>query len=119
MKSIVIMLGLLLCGSVVMLGCEAREEVTPAPAVPAAPDESGTETPTTEPAGGATTAPSTQASAALTVTKTSNAFCPIDSDHKVDPKVTLAHDGKTIGFCCEDCIPTFKKEPAKYLASMK
>jgi len=117
MKSIVIMLGLLLCTSVVMLGCEAREEVTPPPAVPAAPDETGTDTPTTGP--GATTAPTTQASAALTATNTSNAYCAVMNDHKVDPKVTVAHAGKTIGFCCEDCIPKFKEEPAKYLASLK
>lgn len=48
-----------------------------------------------------------------------NKFCPINTDNAVDPKVTIQHDGKTIGFCCSDCIAEFKKDPAKYMATMK
>jgi YHS domain-containing protein len=43
----------------------------------------------------------------------------VQSDHEIDPKVTVASNGKTIGFCCKDCIPTFEKDPAKYLATLK
>lgn len=43
-----------------------------------------------------------------------NTICPVDGG-EVDASVTTVHKGKTIGFCCEPCIPTFKKDPAKYL----
>ena len=33
--------------------------------------------------------------------------------------VTLVHEGTTVKFCCDHCIPKFKKEPAKYLAKLK
>ena len=108
MKWIVLMLALslVLAG---MIGCEARVETTPT--------TPGSSTPTTDEVDAEpTTGPATQASASLAV---SNQYCAVMSDHKADPKVTVAHAGKTIGFCCEDCIPTFTKEPAKYLASLK
>jgi YHS domain-containing protein len=52
-------------------------------------------------------------------TKPVNKMCAVMSDHPVDERVTIQHDGKTIGFCCEDCIPTFKENPAKYVDKMK
>jgi len=33
--------------------------------------------------------------------------------------VTLVHEGTTVKLCCEDCIPKFKKDPAKYVAKLK
>ena len=67
-------------------------------------------TPTTKPA-------ATQPAAAA---KPVNKTCPVEGkDHEVDPKVTVVYKGKTIGFCCEDCIPKFKADPDKYLADMK
>jgi YHS domain-containing protein len=47
-----------------------------------------------------------------------NKTCPVMAG-PVDPKVTTVHDGKVIGFCCEDCIATFKKDPAKYMKNLK
>jgi YHS domain-containing protein len=96
-----------------MIGCEKTDSTTLPPAGASqggAPDAS--DEPTTAP----TTGPVTQASASLTI---SNKFCAIDTDNKVDPAVTTTYQGKTIGFCCKDCIPTFEKEPAKYMASLK
>ena len=29
---------------------------------------------------------------------------------------TYIHEGTTIKFCCEPCLPKFKKNPAKYMA---
>jgi YHS domain-containing protein len=29
------------------------------------------------------------------------------------------YQGKTIGFCCEDCIGDFKKDPEKYMKTLK
>ena len=95
-----------------MVGCEDQESTNPAmPASPAAPSHESTDD--TDPAA---TAPATQASASLTI---SNKYCAVMSEHEIDPKVTVVNSGKTVGFCCKDCIPTFQKDPAKYLASMK
>ena len=63
-----------------------------------------------------TTAPATQASAAE---KPINKYCAVDRDNEVDPTVTYLYQGKVIGFCCEDCIPKFKKDPEKYMKDLK
>jgi YHS domain-containing protein len=53
-------------------------------------------------------------------TKPANKFCPVERDNEVDPKVkTIVYKGKTIGFCCADCINEFNKDPEKYVAKMK
>jgi YHS domain-containing protein len=56
----------------------------------------------------------TQASA-----KPINTHCPVDKDDEIDPKVTYLYQGKVIGFCCEKCIPEFKKDPEKYMKDLK
>jgi len=66
------------------------------------------------PATAPASAPATQASA-----KAINQFCAVETKNKVDPKVTTVYNGKVIAFCCEDCIPDFKKDPSKYMASLK
>ena len=48
-----------------------------------------------------------------------NKYCPVDPTSPIDPKVTYMYNGKTYGFCCKDCIPEFKKNPAKYAAEAK
>jgi YHS domain-containing protein len=35
-----------------------------------------------------------------------------------DPYV-LQYEGKTVKFCCKDCVKKFKKDPAKYLAKIE
>ena len=59
---------------------------------------------------GPTIAPSTQPV---------NTKCPVMDGEKIDPKVTYVYKDKTIGFCCDDCIPEFKKDPEKYVKDMK
>ena len=49
-----------------------------------------------------------------TKAKPINAKCPL-MDEAIDPKVTTAYKGKTVGFCCESCIDDFKKDPEKYM----
>ncbi len=34
-----------------------------------------------------------------------------------DP-ITLVHDGQEIKLCCDSCLPKFKKDPAKYVATL-
>jgi len=50
--------------------------------------------------------------------KAVNAMCPVETDHPVDDRQTLIYNGKTIGFCCEDCPVEFKKNPEKYLNNL-
>jgi len=107
MKLITVTLALALIAGA---GCEAREESTPI--TPPGPYRDEAEPTTT----GATTTPATQGSASPTV---ANQYCAVMNEHKIDPTVTIAHAGRTIGFCCKDCIEPFEKEPAKYLASLK
>jgi YHS domain-containing protein len=47
-----------------------------------------------------------------------NAICPV-SDHDVDPSVTATHNKKVIGFCCEDCVEAFNKNPAKFMKKVE
>jgi YHS domain-containing protein len=59
-----------------------------------------------------TTAPTSQPMAV-------NTICPVTKE-PVDPKVaTVQYDGKTIGFCCPDCIKEFKADPEKYMKDLK
>jgi len=67
-------------------------------------------TPTTKPA-------ATQPAAA---SKPVNKFCAVEGeDHEIDPKVTVVYKGKTIGFCCKDCVEEFQKDPEKYVKRLK
>jgi YHS domain-containing protein len=47
-----------------------------------------------------------------------NAICPV-SDHDVEADVTVTHNKKLIGFCCEDCVKDFQKSPAKYMKKVE
>ena len=62
----------------------------------------------------AATQPATQSATPI------NKFCAVETENPVDPTVpTVVYDGKVIGFCCEDCIPKFKKDPAYYMKGLK
>jgi YHS domain-containing protein len=58
--------------------------------------------------------PSTQESK-----KPVNKMCAVMPQDAVDPKITYEYKGKLIGFCCQDCIPEFKKDPEKYMKDLK
>ena len=48
-----------------------------------------------------------------------NAVCPV-TDEKIDPAVaTTSYKGKTIAFCCADCVKDFNKDPAKYMKKVE
>jgi YHS domain-containing protein len=66
-------------------------------------------TPTTKPA-------ATQPAAGKPVNK----WCAVEGkDHEIDPKVTVVYKGKTIGFCCKDCVEEFEKDPEKWVKRME
>jgi YHS domain-containing protein len=61
------------------------------------------------------TAPSTQAS-----DKPINKYCAVEKENEIDAKGgTYVYKGKTIGFCCPDCVDEFKKDPEKYMKNLK
>lgn len=33
--------------------------------------------------------------------------------------VVINHEGQEIKFCCDACVPKFKKDPAKYLSELE
>lgn len=48
-----------------------------------------------------------------------NKFCPVNPVHEIDPAVTWRYRDMLIGFCCDDCVQKFRKDPEKYLPLMK
>jgi YHS domain-containing protein len=48
-----------------------------------------------------------------------NKHCAVERDNEVDARITIMHAGRTIGFCCKDCVKDFRKDPQKYLAGLK
>ncbi len=49
-----------------------------------------------------------------------NKICPV-SGEKIDEKtkVTYEYEGKIYNFCCDMCIPTFKKDPQNYIKKVE
>lgn len=43
-----------------------------------------------------------------------NEWCPVMTDEKIDPAITVEYRGKTIAFCCDMCVKKFQTNPAKY-----
>ena len=39
--------------------------------------------------------------------------CPV-SGEMARPEVSIVHDGRTVSFCCEDCMQAFRENPAKF-----
>ncbi|MCG8457133.1 MAG: hypothetical protein MI919_12705, partial [Holophagales bacterium] len=44
-----------------------------------------------------------------------NEMCPVLTEEKVDPGLTLHYGGQEIGFCCEECRYLFRENPERYL----
>jgi len=52
--------------------------------------------------------------------KVVNAMCPVEKDNAVDPTApTTVYKGKTVGFCCDDCIKKFERDPDSFVANLK
>jgi YHS domain-containing protein len=67
-----------------------------------------------------TTAPSAPSTHPAAPNGAINEFCAVEQDNKIDPTgVTYLYKGQTIGFCCPDCIDEFKKNPEKYMKTLK
>jgi YHS domain-containing protein len=47
-----------------------------------------------------------------------NKECPV-AGKPIKAGVTAQHDGKTVGFCCNNCKGKFEKDPSKYASKIK
>jgi len=47
-----------------------------------------------------------------------NTKCPVSGDD-VDKEVTETYKGRTIAFCCKDCVKDFNKDPKKYVKKIE
>ena len=63
--------------------------------------------------------PTTKPAATQPAAKPVNKMCLVEDEHEIDPKVTVNYKGKTIGFCCKDCVEEFEKDPEKYVKRLK
>jgi YHS domain-containing protein len=43
-----------------------------------------------------------------------NKKCPVKTDEAASPDFTATYQGKTLGFCCNDCKDSFEAKPADY-----
>ena len=48
-----------------------------------------------------------------------NKKCPVSGEAGNPKGKTVVYKGKTIGFCCDDCIELFNKNPEKYADKIK
>ena len=46
--------------------------------------------------------------------------CPVSGEKlgSMGAPVVYVHEGQEVKFCCKNCLPDFKKEPAKYLVKL-
>ena len=51
-------------------------------------------------------------------TASTQTTCPVMGG-KIDKTIYVDHDGERVYFCCDACVETFKKEPAKYIKKLK
>ena len=50
-------------------------------------------------------------------TEIAQKVCPVMGD-PIDPNVYVDYQGRRVYFCCQMCVATFNKDPAKYLAKV-
>ncbi len=44
-----------------------------------------------------------------------NKFCPVMPEEEADPQIITVYEGRTIAFCCDNCLAKFKANPERYL----
>ena len=60
------------------------------------------------------TAPSQTEQGGEVITQTT---CPV-LDNPIDKSIFVEHEGRKVYFCCQACVGTFQKDPAKYMAKL-
>ena len=44
--------------------------------------------------------------------------CVVSGEDLGDKPYVFVYNGQTVKLCCEDCLPKFKADPAKYMAKL-
>lgn len=115
---------------VAFLGCEKEAAQAPQPTASDAHDHAGHDhadhdhgqheaTTAVQEAGAAAVAAVSQVTDAAADAVASNAKCPIGGEPVQADGKKVVFNGKVYGFCCDDCIDEFKKDPAKHVASLQ
>jgi len=47
-----------------------------------------------------------------------NTMCPVRTGQAINPEIFVIHEGRRIGFCCNNCKGAFESNPAQYLANL-
>jgi hypothetical protein len=47
-----------------------------------------------------------------------NTYCPVMPDQLAIPEQSTVYKGKTVRFCCDECLEKFKADPEKYMAAL-
>lgn len=47
-----------------------------------------------------------------------NKYCPVMPEEEADPNITTVYKGRTIAFCCDNCLKKFKANPERYFARL-
>lgn len=55
---------------------------------------------------------------AASLASAADAICPVSSK-PVKAGITTKHEGKEVGFCCNNCKGKFEADPAKYAVKAK
>ena len=50
---------------------------------------------------------------------TSQKYCPVMGNNKIDPDMYVDVEGKRIYVCCSACIEPIKDDPAKYISALE
>jgi len=50
--------------------------------------------------------------------QTINEWCPVMTEERSDPAITVEYQGKTVAFCCDRCLGKFLEAPQKYLSRL-
>lgn len=92
-------------------GCEENAPTPPAPVTE--PQVTAPQTPAVQPEGDAV-AP------VADVKPYPLDYCIVSGDKlgEMGEPVVIVHEGQEIKFCCDSCVPEFKKDPAKYMAEL-
>ena len=62
--------------------------------------------------------PATENKTAETKLAIWNQVCPVSGEEVDSEAPTEVYNGKTIGFCCPNCVKKFKKDPEKYIKNL-
>ncbi len=55
---------------------------------------------------------------ALASQQSVNEWCPVMTEEKADPAITVEHLGKTVALCCQRCLTKFQADPERYLSRL-